>query len=196
MALPEADPRPVGLGDRGARLGAGGLLAAAGIVAIAIAVDGVAARALNGLGALCWLTAAALLARSLRTSPRWGLAGGASVLVVLLLALVLPPSDLFTALVGFSAAGALVALLGRDRPLAWALTVPAFWLPLHLTLAVGRAVLSGEPRVRTDPPPTASLVPLGMVLAAAAGGALVALLLDRRRSDPRRRPEPLDPRAA
>jgi len=168
------------------------LLVAAALVGVAIAVDGTAARVLNGIGALGWLVAAAILVKSLRGSRRGVTVGSAAAAVILLLALVVRPSDLAAALVGFAAAGTTIALIGRDRPVEWALAVPAFWLPVHLTLAVGRAAVAGEARVRTDPPPTAALVPLAMVLAALAGGLVVARLRDQRQGGPVRAGDRVD----
>ena len=158
------------------------LLAAAALVGVAIAAEGAVARGLNGVGGVGWLVAAVLLTRSLLIERRRGFAVVAVVGVAAVLALVVRPSNLVAAIVGFFVAGALVALAGRDRPVHWALLVPALWLPLHLVIAVGRAIGDGGGRVRTDPPPTAALVPLAMVLAAAAGGWVVGRIARSRPS--------------
>jgi hypothetical protein len=150
------------------------LAVAAGIVGLAIAVDGAAARAINGVGVLCWIVAAGLLVRELRGVRRWRPAALLVVAIVLVLALLVRPSDLFAAAVGFFVAGAIVAASAPDRPLGWALLVPASWLPAHVSLAIGRSILDGGTSIRTDPPPTAVLVPLTMVLAAGVGAILVA----------------------
>ena len=157
------------------------LVVAAGVVGLAIAADGSLAGLLNGLGGLCWLVAAVALALGVQRERRLQ---GALVTagVVLILALVVRPSDLAAALVGFSLGGAVVALAVGNQPLRWALLVPAAWLPAHLAIAIGRAVVDGDPRVRTDPPPTAALVPLAMVLAALAGGLVVVRSLQATRS--------------
>lgn len=150
------------------------LAVAAGIVGLAIAADGAVARAINGVGVACWFVAAVLLVRALRGAPRWRPAALLVVAIVLVLALIVRPTDLLAAAVGFSAAGAIVAASVRDRPLVWALLVPAGWLPAHVSLAIARSALSGGTAIRTDPPPTAVLVPLTMVLAAGFGAIGVA----------------------
>ena len=152
------------------------LVLAAAIVGLAIAIEGTMARALNGVGAVCWLVAGVLLARSVRSTKRWPLGTLATLGIVVVLSLVVPPTDLTAAVVGFAAAGALLAALMRERQVGWSLLVPAAWLPVHLAVAIGGLLNQGEASVRTDPPPTAALVPLAMVLAAAAGGLLVARL--------------------
>jgi hypothetical protein len=60
------------------------------------------------------------------------------------------------------------------------LLVPAIYLPVHLFIGIGRAILR-DGGVRTDPPPTAAIVPLAMLLAAAAAGALAAAVVRRGR---------------
>ena len=163
------------------------LVLAAAIVGLASALDGTAARLLNGVGGLCWLAAAALLARSLRRARERRLSLAVVAVAVLVLALAVRPSDLPASLVGFSVAGALVAVVARHHPLRWALLVPAAWLPAHLAIAILRAFRDGTRTVRTDPPPTAALVPLSMVLAALAA----AWLVDRRRQAIASRPPTL-----
>jgi hypothetical protein len=73
-----------------------------------------------------------------------------------------------------------VIFAAGDRTGAWALLVPAIYLPVHLLIGIGRAILR-HGGVRTDPPPTAAIVPLAMLLAAAAAGALAATLVRRGR---------------
>ena len=157
------------------------LVVAAAIVGLAIAADGTLARMLNGVGGLCWLAAAVALALGVQRERRLQ---GALVTagVVLLLALVVRPSDLAAALVGFSLGGAVVAFAVGNQPLRWALLVPAAWLPAHLAIAIVRAAAAGNPRVRTAPPPTAALVPVAMVLAALAGGLVIVRWLQATRS--------------
>jgi hypothetical protein len=77
-------------------------------------------------------------------------------------------------------AGAVVVFAAADRTGAWALLVPAIYLPVHLLIGIGRAILRNG-GVRTDPPPTAAIVPLAMLLAAAAAGALAAAVVRRGR---------------
>ena len=85
------------------------------------------------------------------------------------------PSGLVEVVVWFALAGAVVVFAAADRIGAWALLVPAIYLPVHLLIGIGRAILRNG-GVRTDPPPTAAIVPLAMLLAAAAAGALAAAL--------------------
>jgi hypothetical protein len=89
------------------------------------------------------------------------------------------PSGLIEVIVWFALAGAVVAFAAQDRVGAWALLVPAIYLPVHLLIGIGRAILRNG-GVRTDPPPTAAIVPLAMLLAAAAAGALAAAVIRRR----------------
>jgi hypothetical protein len=97
-----------------------------------------------------------------------------------ILAVLVRPNELVGALIGFGAAGVVVALLAPRRPMSWAVLVPALYLPAHLVVAISRSLLSGTPSVRTEPPPTAPFVPLVMVLVAALMGWLVGALRDRR----------------
>jgi hypothetical protein len=161
------------------RLAVAGLLLAAVIVGAAIAVGGAAARVLNALGAVLWLASGVVLARSLPLARRpalgWLVAVGSGVT----LAALVRPGGLSEAVAAFAIAGALVVLAAGDRVGAWALLAPAIYLPVHLLIGIGRALLRGG-AVRTDPPPTAALVPLAMLLAAAAAGALAASLVRRR----------------
>lgn len=155
----------------------GTLLAlAAGIVGMAIALDGAVGRAVNGVGVVCWIVAAALIVRSLRGATGRLLGAAATTAAVLVLAVVVRPSELSAALVGFSIAGAIIAAIVRDRAMQWVLLLPAAWLPAHVVLAIGRSITAGSTTVRTDPPPTAVVVPLAMVAAATAGGFTVSRL--------------------
>ena len=89
------------------------------------------------------------------------------------------PGGLVEVFVWFALAGAVVVLAAADRIGAWALLVPAIYLPVHLLIGIGRAILRNG-GVRTDPPPTAAIVPMAMLLAAAAAGAVAAALVRRR----------------
>ena len=157
------------------------LAGSAAVVGVAIALDGTSARVVNGVGVLGWFAAGVLLVRSVRRSRGRLVGTAAAAAVVVVLAFVVRPSDLAAALVGFSLGGALVATIARDAPLHWALLLPAAWLPTHVAVAIGRSILAGATSVRTDPPPTAVVVPLAMVAAATAGGLIVARLRRARR---------------
>src|SRR5581483_2849320 len=111
-------------------------------------------------------------------------AGVATAIAVVTLVWFVRPVDLVLSVIGFAVAGAVVAVVGRDRPFAWALAVPATWLPVHLLTGAVRGFIFRHGQIRTDPPPTAALVPLSMVLAAGAAGAIVAWQLARRADAP------------
>lgn len=136
--------------------------------------------ALNGVGGVLWLAGAAWIVWSLRNSPRRLPAGVVAAVAVVILVWFVRPVDLALSVVGFAIAGALVAGMGQDRPFAWALVVPATWLPVHLLLGAVRGFIFQHGQIRTVPPPTAAIVPLSMVLAAGVAGAVVAWLLARR----------------
>ncbi|MGI8475551.1 MAG: hypothetical protein ACR2OO_04160 [Thermomicrobiales bacterium] len=164
----------------------GALLWAALLVGAAIATGGAISQGLNGAGGLLWLAAAAsVVAASLRKPGalvRLPLAFGLTLGLVLLVR----PSDILWATVGFGLAGASLQLLAGGRSAEWALVVPALWLPTHLLVAITRVVersVRGLPaHVRTSPPPTAALVPFAMVAAALIWSALVMHWQEKRKS--------------
>jgi hypothetical protein len=160
------------------RIAAAGLVAAAAIVGVAIIAGGTVARTLNGIGAVVWLVSGLFLAVTLPDAQRR--AGGwvAALAGALLLGAVVRPGELGEVLLSFAVAGALVVLIAGDRVGAWALLVPAIYLPVHLVIGIGRAILTNG-GVRTEPPPTAAVVPLAMLLAATVAGMVVASLLRR-----------------
>jgi hypothetical protein len=150
-------------------------------VGAAIASSGPTMRsALNGIGGVLWLAGAAWIVWSLRDSPRRLPAGVATATIVVILVWFIKPVDLAWSVVGFAIAGAMVATIGRDRPFAWALAVPATWLPVHLLMGAVRGFVFQHGQIRTVPPPTAAIVPLSMVLAAGVAGFVVAWVLARR----------------
>lgn len=162
------------------RLGAAGLIVAAVIVGVAIGVGGTFARVLNPIGAVIWIAAGVLLAMSLPAARRPPLGLAAAAGAGLLLSGVIRPGTLEEAALGFGIAGVLVVLAAGDRTGAWAFLTPTIYLPLHLAIGIGWAIVHGA-RMRTDPPPTASLVPLMMLVATAVGGLLAAALVRRLR---------------
>ncbi|MBW3632163.1 MAG: hypothetical protein KY456_03945 [Chloroflexi bacterium] len=162
------------------RTAAAGLILAATIVGVAIVVGGATARILNPIGALLWLASGVLLALSLPTVERRALGFGVAIASGVILGALVRPGSLVEAVVGFAIAGAVVVLAAGDRSGGWALLAPAIYLPVHLLIGVGRAIVRGG-GVRTDPPPTAAIVPLAMLLAAAVAGALVASAMRRNR---------------
>ncbi len=152
------------------------LLVATLVVGVSIMLNDGAARVLNGLGGVAWFAAAAVLGiastRSSRSPQQWA----AAVLLTTLVAFVIKPSDLVLAIVGFGLAGAVMVWLSPSHDLLWATFIVALYLPFHIGAAVvrmiGRSLAGIEATIRTDPPPTAPLVPLVMVIAAIGGGLI------------------------
>jgi hypothetical protein len=161
------------------RSAAAGLLLSAAIVGLTIVFGGPTARLLNPIGALLWLVSAVLLGVSLPSAQRPMLGWAAAIAGGFILGVLVRPSGLIEVVVWFALAGAVAVLAAADRVGAWALLVPAIYLPVHLLIGIGRAILR-HGGMRTDPPPTAAIVPLAMLLAAAAAGAVVAAIVRRR----------------
>lgn len=157
--------------------GIAGLCLASLLVALAILIGDPLGRAINGIAGLLWIASAVVTMRRIRSDPRWVplLLLAASVTTVLVVAT--RPSHYLSAAIGFAVAGAIVAAAARPPELAWAATVPALWLPLHLGVAVIRAldrtIRDLPASVRTEPPPTSALVPFVMVIAALLGGIAI-----------------------
>jgi hypothetical protein len=162
------------------RTAAAGLVLSATIVGLAIVVGGAASRVMNPIGALLWVTSGVFLAVSLPSVQRQVLGWAAAIAGGFILGALVRPGSLFEAIVWFAIAGAVVVVAAKDRVGAWALLVPAIYLPVHLLIGIGRAILRNG-GVRTDPPPTAAIVPLAMLLAALVAGALAATLVRRGR---------------
>ena len=160
------------------RTAAAGLVLAAAIVGLAIVLGGTTARLLNPIGAVLWLVSAVLLGVSLPSVPRPMQGWAAAIAGGFILGALVRPSGLIEVIVWFAFAAAVVVFASGDRVGAWALLVPAIYLPVHLLIGIGRAILRNG-GVRTDPPPTAAVVPLAMLLAAVAAGALVAAIVHR-----------------
>jgi hypothetical protein len=165
------------------------LAAAALFVGIAIVWDGAAARALNGVGGILWVACAVVMAKSLRSDPRWWQRGALVLTLALFFAVVVRPSDGLIAIVAFGLGGAAIANVSMPRAVTWSVLLPAMWLPVHLAVAIVsaafRAITDGEASVRTDPPPTTAIVPLLMVMAAWAGALLVVRFMRARGAVPR-----------
>ncbi len=160
------------------RTAAAGLVLSGAIVGLAIVLGGQTARLLNPIGAVLWLVSAVLLGASLPPAQRQMLGWVAAVAGGFTLGALVRPSEPIEVIVWFALAGAVVVFAAADRVGAWALLVPAIYLPVHLLIGIGRAILRNG-GVRTDPPPTAAIVPLAMLLAAAAAGALAATVVRR-----------------
>jgi hypothetical protein len=94
------------------------------------------------------------------------------------------PTDFVPALVGFGLAGMAVSFAAPRYAVLWAKLIVGLYLPFHIGTAVAKAmyrnVTGTEASIRTDPPPTAALVPLVMLAAAIGGAMLVQALRERR----------------
>ena len=153
------------------------LLAATIVVGISILLDGAVSRALNGVAGVMWFAAAAMLVvAGMRVNH------GARLWVGLLVstafvAFIVTPSDLLFAAIGFITSGAIAVVLAGDGRMLWSTVVVGLYLPMHIGTAVVKAVVrsmaGNEASLRTDPPPTAAVVPLVMLGAALLGGLLV-----------------------
>ena len=158
------------------QLGTYMLLLAGLVVAIAIASDGAVSRAVNGVAGILWVASAWVLANALRRDDKfWTKLLGVTA-ICLVLVIFIRPSDLLMALAGFGIAGAIVAAASGSRGFVWATLLPALWLPVHLgtavVKAVYRAITDQEATIRSDPPPTAAIVPFTMIVAAMFGAWL------------------------
>jgi hypothetical protein len=156
------------------RIGTGALAAATVIAGTSIVLGDAPGRFLNGVGGLTWFASAAMLAvegrRRGAPGTQWAAVGALTAAV----AFVIRPSDLTLASVGFGAAGLLSGLIARNDVMLWAKMIPALYLPMHIGTAIlkaaGRSLLGMEASIRTEPPPTAAIVPAVMLVAAVAGG--------------------------
>ena len=165
------------------RIGGIGLVVAGLVVALAIVTSGAVSRGINGVGAVIWMLSLAALLVGVRQEARWRTMLGLAAIVTLVLSFGVEPTNIATAVPGFAIGGAAIAFVSR-RPVVWALMVPALWLPVHLLTAVVPAIVrsmnGGDASVRTDPPPTAAVVPLLMIVSAGAAGWLVGRWRERR----------------
>jgi hypothetical protein len=163
------------------------LLLAAIVVGIAIGMDGDARRFVNGVGGVLWLVGAFLIfTRSVASGVGWRQIG-IVIAVILVLSWLIRPTDPVWAAIGFGWGGVVVGYTGRELGSKLGAMLGALWLPAHLLIAGVRAgirELRDQPAaLRTDPPPTAVLVPLIMVLAAWIFAALAAEWRISRESD-------------
>ncbi len=154
------------------------LLAGAILVGVAIVVDGPVGRLINGAGGILWFTSAAILTGAAVRSrpPRW--LWGVLALLTVTVAFIVKPSAALPAVIGFAGTGFIMGLLVPESRMVWAALVPAWYLPAHIGTAVAMSVLDSlvgnEASLRTDPPPTAAMVPMLMVLCALLGGLIAS----------------------
>ncbi|MDQ3541518.1 MAG: hypothetical protein M3440_12615 [Chloroflexota bacterium] len=169
------------------RVGTVLLIFATLVVAASILAGGDVGRALNALSGVCWFLAAGMLVRAALKSSRQPTMWAGVIGLTAVVAFVIRPSDLVLAVIGFGGSGILVGLLARDHELLWVTLVPALYLPFHIGTAVLKAVVRSmmgiEAGIRSQPPPTAAIVPQVMAAAALVGG-FVAVSIKARRSHP------------
>ncbi len=164
------------------------LLAATILVAISILLDGAASRVFNGVTGIAWFAAAGTLGLvAWRSSRHWSHWLAAFVLTGLV-AFIVTPSDFIPASIGFGLTGTAIALVVRDYAVLWSKLVVGLYLPFHIGTAIGKAIYrsatGGEATLRTDPPPTAALVPLVMLVTAVVCASAVTTFLARRQPAP------------
>lgn len=174
------------------QVGTAALVTATGIVAASILADGQLAKTLNGIGGLTWFASSALLVLAGRESEKHRWQWAATIGLTAAVAFVIKPTDLTLATVGFGATGLAIGVAAKADPVLWAKLIPGLYLPMHIGTAVlkavGRSALGMEASIRSEPPPTAAVVPFVMVVAAVAGGILAAALRERGFSIGKRRP--------
>jgi len=162
------------------------LAAATVIAAASILAGGDAGRVLNGVAGLTWFAAAGLLGMATFGVTRHWRPWLIAVAMTIVVAFFVKPSDLQPAIVGFGLAGFVMALVAGRHGTLWAKFVVALYLPLHIGSALAKATylsLSGsEAAIRSDPPPTAAIIPIVMLLAAVGGALVFGTLRDRRES--------------
>jgi hypothetical protein len=160
-----------------ATLGTAILLLAGIVVAVAISTEGAISRTINGVAGVLWIISAWMLISSLRSDAKFWPRLAQVTGICLILVIFVRPSDLALALTGFSAAGAIIAATTGPRGFTWATLLPALWLPVHLGTAVVKAVYRSltdqQATLRSDPPPTAAIVPFAMIVGAIFGAWLI-----------------------
>lgn len=170
---------------RNERIATTTLAVATVIVGASIVADGQLARALNGVAGLTWFTSSALFILEGRRQGSTSLQWTGITALTAVVAFVVKPSDIVLATVGFVPAGFVAARISGRNPMLWAKMIPALYLPLHIGTAVlkaaGRSALGMESSIRTEPPPTAAIVPAVMLAAAMVGGYVARKLANRGR---------------
>jgi hypothetical protein len=160
--------------NRNERIATMTLMAATVVVGASIVAEGTAARALNGIAGVTWFAASGMFIFEGRRRGATPLQWVGILALTAGVAFVIKPSVLPLAIAGFVPGGFLAGSIARQTPLFWAKMVPALYLPSHIGTAVlkaaGRSALGLEASIRTEPPPTAAIVPAVMVGAAMAGG--------------------------
>ena len=158
------------------------------IVGASIVAEGDLARILNGVAGLTWFASSAMFVVEGRRRGATALQWLGVCALTAGVAFVVKPSDIVLATIGFMSAAFIAGMIVRRDPLLWAKMIPALYLPLHIGTAVlkaaGRNALGMESSIRSEPPPTAAIVPVVMLLAALVGGMIAREFASRRTTRP------------
>lgn len=158
------------------RIATGTLALATVIVGASIIADGQLARALNGVAGITWFASSAMFILEGRKRGSTPLQWAGITALTVGVAFVVKPSDIVLATTGFVPAGFIAARIAGHNPILWAKMIPALYLPLHIGTAVAKAAARSaagmESSIRTEPPPTAAVVPAVMLGASLIGGFL------------------------
>lgn len=153
------------------------------IVGASIVADGQLAKGLNGISGLTWFSASAMFIIEARRRGTSSLQWVGVTALTVAVAFLIKPSDIVLATIGFVPAAIAAGMIIRREPMLAAKLIPALYLPLHIGTAVakaaGRSALGLESSIRTDPPPTAAIVPAVMLGAAMVGGFIATKLARR-----------------
>ena len=160
------------------------MIAASLIVGLAIATSGPLGKTVNGIGGILWIISAVAFGLRLKSTPNWVRNASIAFALTLTLVLLVKPTDLIWAAIGFTIAGMLLSFFVSERRLEWAGLMAAIWLPTHLLVAIVRVIERSirdlPASVRTDPPPTTALVPFAMVVCALLGSRIVEAIRAKR----------------
>lgn len=172
------------LGETGReRIATTTLAAATVVVGASIIADGNAGKALNGVAGLTWFASSGLFILEGRARGSSSLQWIGITALTGVVAFVIKPSDIVLASIGFLPAALVAGLRVQRDPMLWAKMIPALYLPLHIGTAVlkaaGRSALGMDASIRSEPPPTAAVVPFVMLAAAIVGGWLATRLRGR-----------------
>ena len=166
------------------RIGTVTLAVATVIVGASIVTDGSVSKALNGVAGLTWFASSAMFILEGKRRGATGLQWIGIAALTAAVAFVVKPSDIVLATIGFVPAGIAAAMIVKQEPVFWAKLIPALYLPLHigtaLLKAVARNAMGNEASIRTEPPPTAAIVPAVMLGAAIVGGVIARRLIGGR----------------
>lgn len=146
------------------------------IVGASIITEGQLSKALNGIAGLTWFASSAMFILEGRRRGSSLLQWAGITALTMVVAFVVKPSDIVLASAGFIPAGFIAARIAGRNPMLWAKMIPALYLPLHIGTAVAKAAARSamglESSIRTEPPPTAAVVPAVMLGASLVGGFL------------------------